>query len=246
MPNKKQETKHRIVRFTFKRRQVRVILDKVLIFRLLRRLHGRFWGIAGITIMTIMLYVSYLIRPDLLRPDAAISDLGTDVRTAPYFAGAMFFAAYGLWRWRIYLLRTFKHKRPVSLFILMTILGLYLVALMPISWEPFGYRMHMFGMILAGLSIIATVAADQLLTRIRERQNVLYWRSARVMSFLLIIAGGLITFGSTKVIGWFNIALIGEIMMIGGYGVWIYIKTILGEGNSSQLAKILRKVVLID
>jgi hypothetical protein len=182
----------------------------------------------------------------LATPSAAISDFGTDVRTAPYFAAAMFFASYGLWRWRKYLLRTLKRPHPIAWFILLTILGLYIVAFMPISWQPFGYRMHMFGMILAGVSIMATVVTDQLLTRIRERRHTAYWRTLRVMSFALILAGGIITFGSTAVIGWFDIALVGEVMMILGYTTWIYIKTTLGEGNRSQLSRILRNLVLVD
>lgn len=246
MARKKQTTNNKILKFNYKRRRISVILDKVLIFRLMRRLHGRFWGIAGITLMTIILSVCYLIRPDLLTPDAAISDFGTDVRTAPYFAAAMFIASYGLWRWRNYLQRTFKRKHPVSLFILLTILGLYMVALSPISWYPVGYRIHMTGMILAGLGIMATVIADDLLSKIHDTKNLGFWRFIRTVSFLLILIGGVVTFGSTSVIGWFDIALVGELMMIAGYTIWIYMKTYLGEGNRSELSKILKRIVLVD
>lgn len=249
MPRKKtgqQKVKNKIFKFSYKRRKVSVILDKVLIFRLMRRLHGRFWGITGITLATFILYVCYLIRPDLLAPNAAISQFGTDVRTAPYFAAAMFIASYGLWRWRNYLMRTLKRKHPVSLFILMTILGLYMVALSPISWYPVGYRIHMAGMILAGIGIMATVIADDLLSKIHNTSHLALWRLTRAVSFILILVGGVLTFGSTSIIGWFDIVLIGELMMISGYAIWIYMKTYLGEGNRSQLSKILRRIVLVD
>lgn len=190
--------------------------------------------------------VCAIITPEVVEPGAAISDFGSDIRTAPYFAGAMFFAAYGLWRWRNYLMRTLKRKHPISWFIMLTIIGLYLVALMPVSWRPVAYNLHMFGMTLAGFGIAATVVADSLLSRVQARSNLGYWRFLRLSSFTLIIVGGTITVGSLDEVQWFELTLIGEAMMIAGYGIWIGIKTYLGEGSRSQLSKLLKNIVLVD
>lgn len=232
--------------FTFKSRTVKVVLDKVLIFRFLQRLHGRFWGVAGMLIMLTGFTICAFITPEVVTPSAAISDFGSDIRTAPYFAGSMFFAAYGLWRWRNYLMRTLKRKHPISWFIMLTIIGLYLVALMPVSWRPVAYNIHMFGTILAGLSIAATVVADNLLSRVQARSHLGFWRFLRMVSFTLIIAGGTITIGSLDEVQWFELTLIGEAMMLAGYGIWIGIKTYLGEGSRSQLSKLLKNIVLVD
>jgi hypothetical protein len=232
--------------FSFKSKQVKVILDSVLIFRVLRRLHGRFWGIAAVLFMTVGFTVCGVIRPDLIRPDAAISDFGNDIRTAPYFAGSMFFAAYGLWRWRNYLMRTLKRKRPISWFIMLTIIGLYLVALMPVSWYPVAHNIHLFGVALAGISMVATVVADSLLSKIQAKYDIGYWRLLRLLSFVLIVVGGFVTFASLDTIEWLDYTFLGEVMMIAGYAIWIFIKTYLGEGSRSQLSKLLKNIVLVD
>jgi multisubunit Na+/H+ antiporter MnhG subunit len=241
-----QQMAARTLRFKYHSKQVQVILDKVLVFQFLRRLHGRFWGAAGLLIMLAGFGVCFVIRPETLHADAALSDFGTDIRTAPYFAGAMFFGAYGLWRWRRYLMRTLKRKRPISWLTMLTILGLYIVALVPESWNVTAYHIHIFGMSLAGISMAATVVADSLLSRTQRTQHRSYWRFLRFLAFMLIVVGGYITLGSSKLLGWFDVVMLGELMMIAGYGTWIYIKTYLGEGNRSQLDKILHRIVLID
>src|SRR5687767_7465523 len=130
---KKQKVRPvRSVSFTYKKRHIQVLLDKVLIFRFVKNLHGRFWGVAGIIVMVAGFTICFLIRPDLIDISTALSDFGTDIRTAPYFAGSVFFAAYGLWRWRNYLYRNWKRSMPVTGLVTLTILGLYLVALMPV------------------------------------------------------------------------------------------------------------------
>jgi hypothetical protein len=168
------------------------------------------------------------------------------VRTAPYFAGAMFFGSYSLWRWRNYLRRTLKRKRPISWLILLTIVGLYLVALMPVSWTIAAYSFHMLGMTIVGLSILATVVADSLLSKTQATKGADWWRIMRAVCFWLIVAGGFITLGSIRVVNWFQLAMLGELMMFTGYAIWICIKTYLGDGNRTQLAKILRNIVLVD
>lgn len=239
------KTKTRSLDFTLRRQRIHVILDKVLFLRFLRRLHGRFWGIAAIWIMIVGFSICFLIRPDLLTISTAISDFGTDVRTAPYFAGSVFFGAYGLWRWRNYLARTWKRTMPVTGLITLTVLGLYITALMPVSWKPVPYRLHLFGISLTGISMLATVVLDGLLSKTRKTDPDI-WRYLRLISSSLIVAGGWITLGSIELLGLYDLALLGEIMIFAGYGLWVTIKTTRGEGSRSTLSRLLKNIVLID
>lgn len=232
-------------RFSYGSRTISFIADKVLIFRMMRKLHGRFWGIAGLSLMLIGLTVCLMIRPDMIDWSTAYSDFGRDVRTAPYLAVSLFFGAYGLWRWRNYLRRTLKRARPVTSLVTLTVIGFYIAALMPVAWEPWPYRLHVFGVALAGLCMAATVVADSLLTRSRRNQPA-GWRLLRLMSFLIIVIGGYITFGSNSRIEWFQLSLLGELMMFLGYGLWVVDKTYRGEGARSRLSMLLSKIVLID
>lgn len=240
----KETQKYWILRF--KKRRFRVLLDKVLLFNFIRRLRGRFWGIAAVAGLAVGFSICFIIRPDMLATSTAFSDFGNDVRTAPYFAGSVFFAAYGLWRWRNYLSHTWQRKMPVTGLVTLTFLGLYLVALMPISWKPYAYYAHIFGISLAGLSMLATVVIDGFLSRTKRRKSFIMWRVARVVSFFAIIAGGWLTFGSTEFMGWYQVSLIGETLLIGGYALWIIVRTYQGEGGRTVLSKFLKDFVLID
>lgn len=231
------------LRFRYKNQKIRVLLDKVLIFRFFRRLHGRLWGVAGISLMSIGFAVCFAIRPDLRDISTAFSDFGNDVRTSPYFAGSVFIGAYGMWRWRNYLARTWKRAMPVTGLVTLTILGLYVVALVPLSWNS---RVHMGGMILTGLSMLATVIFDALLSKPGRGSRRLQWQGIRVGSFVTITTGGWLTFGSAELIGWYDVALLGESLMLLGYLLWVGMKTYQGEGNRSELSKALHKIVLID
>lgn len=246
--NKKSQKTSSVPQYTLRygKKTVRFVLNKVLIFRVMQRLANRSWGITGALIMSLGFAVCFAIRPDMLLWSTAFSDFGRDVRTAPYLAAALFFGAYGLWRWRSYLKRTLKRTRPITGLISLTVGGLYIAALMPIAWEPWPARIHIAGVVLAGLSMAATVVVDTLLTKIRRNKNLLWWRLLRLTSFLLIVAGGVITFGSVESIDWFYLALLGEIMMFTGYVLWIFDKTYRGEGNRTQLSKLLHKIVLVD
>lgn len=229
------------------RKTIHFIADRVVIFRLMRNLHGRFWGVAGVLIMIGGFTACFLIRPDLWHISTAFSDFGSDVKTAPWFAAAMFFGAYGLWRWRNYLRRTLKHSKPVIWLTGFTVAGLYVAALMPVSWEPWPYRIHMIAVAVVGFSMAATVVVDSLLTRTsRKKRFSSWWRISRFVSFSLIIIGGWLTFGSATVIGWYHVALLGEVLMLAGYTIWVIDKTYHGEGSRSALSKMLKKVVLID
>ncbi len=228
------------------RRTLHFIADKVIVFRLMRQLHGRFWGVAGLLMMLVGLGVCFAIRPDVISWSTAYSDFGSDVRTAPYLAGSLFFAAYGLWRWRNYLRRTLRHSRPVTWLVGLTVVGFYIAALMPVAWEPWPRRIHMFGVFLSGIAMAATVVADTLLSKTRRGRSVAWWRLLRVTAFALIMVGGFITLGSNGQIRWFDLALLGEIIMFAGYFVWVADKTYRGEGARSRLSKMLHKIVLID
>lgn len=238
--------KKRYLHFNLRRRRIRVLLDKVLVFRYIRRLHGRFWGIAAVWGMLFGFSVCFLIRPELLTLSTAFSDFGNDVRTAPYFAGTVFFAAYGLWRWRNYLSRTLKRSRPITGLVTLTILGLYMVALMPIDWGLWPWRIHVFGVALAGVSMLLTVVLDGLLSRTKRTNKHFLWRSLRLAAFISIVAGGWLTAGSTNGVEWYDVALVGELLMLLGYGLWVFVKTYQGEGGRTTLSKMLKNLVLVD
>lgn len=217
-------------------------VDKVLVFRFFRLLHGRFWGLGALFSILIGSGIGYLIRPDLLGPDIALSELGTDIRTAPFFSGAMFFSAYSLWRWRMYLSRTMKNDKPVIPLVSLTILGAYMIALMPVTWEVWPHRLHNIGVALAGISMSATVLADSLFSRTRRGKNLVYLRLVKLASFMLIIFGGIITTLSLREFDKLQLMLVGEAMMFAGYGIWVILKIYIGEGRQSTIGKIFQKV----
>lgn len=236
----------KIKSFHYGRRTIRFIGDRVIIFRLMRQLHGRFWGVAGLSMMFVGFVVCCLILPDMVKWSTAFSDFGRDVRTAPYLAASLFFAAYGMWRWRNYLRRTLKHSRPVTWLVGLTVAGFYIAALFPVAWQPWPYRIHIFGVIMSGSTMAATVVVDTLLTRLRRKKGVALWRTLRLAAFLLIVVGGYITFGSATMVGWFELALAGELMMFAGYFIWVADKTYRGEGARSRLSRLLGRVILVD
>ncbi len=241
MTVRKKQTRQ--VHMKFRGQKIKFIIDRVLIFRFLRSLHGRFWGITGISLMVLGFSVCFAIRPDLLTISTAFSDFGTDVRTSPYFAGSVFIAAYGMWRWRNYLGHTWKRATPVTALLSVTILGFYTVALVPLGWNS---KVHMAGMIVAGTSMLLTVLVDGFLSKPARKGAKIHWRTIRAVSFLLILGGGWLTFGSSDLIGWYDIALLGETCMLLGYLLWVGVKTYQGEGNRSLLSKALHKIIEID
>lgn len=232
--------------FTIGKRTIRFIADRVIIFRLMRTLHGRFWGIGGLTMMLVGLGICMAIRPDKISLATAYSDFGSDVRTAPYLAGSLFFAAYGLWRWRNYLKHTLKHSRPVTSLVTLTVMGLYVAALFPVAWEPWPRMIHNIGVGISGVTMAAVVVVDTLLTKVRKGRSAARWRLLRLLSFMAIIIGGYITFGSNSLVRWYNLALFGELLMFAGYATWVIDKTYRGEGQRSALSRILQKLVIID
>lgn len=218
-------------------------VDKILVFRFFRLLHGRFWGLGTLVSILTGALIGYSIRPDLLDVNIPVSRLGTDIRTAPFFAGSMFFAAYSLWRWRIYLGHTIKKKQPLLPLISMSILGLYLIALMPVTWEVWPARLHDFGVIILGISMLLTVAADVILTVNRKSKHSAQWKLIKLASILLIFVGGIIVVLSLAQVNVLNLILLGEVLMFLGYGSWVILKVALGEGRRSAIGRIVQKVV---
>lgn len=226
--------------------RIRVLIDRLLIFRFIRQLHGRFWGITAMLSMVFGLMICFAIKPDSAHWSTAFSDFGNDVRTAPYFAGSIFFASFGLWRWRNYLGHTLKRTRPLFELITLTIIGLYLVALMPVSWGGIPHHLHIFGVMLTGASMLATVIIDTLLSKPRRTRHADRWRFYRLLSCSLIIIGGWLTLSSSTLLHRYHVSLFGEILILAGYTTWVSMKTYMGEGNRSQLSKLLRTFVLVD
>jgi hypothetical protein len=157
----------------------------------------------------------------------------------------MFFAAYGLWRWRNYLSRTLKRSGIIILLITFTIIGLYLVALMPVGWKPIPYKLHIFGVVLAGISMVLTVVVDGLLTKTKSHRHAISSRLFRLLSIICILVGGYITYGSLEAVGWYELALLGESLILIGYAIWVIMKTYQGEGARSRLSYLVQKLVIV-
>lgn len=234
-------------KFNLKTHKIQVILDRILFLRVIRRMHGRFWGIFGLMMLSVALVICFIILPDLRTLDTAFSDFGTDIRTAPIFTAGVFAAAYGLWRWRNYLVRTSKNSGLVTLLITLIILGLYMVVFMPIGWSETAERIHYFGFGMAGIAMLATVVVDLLLRKTKKGKNYKKWQIIRIFSLLLIITGLIIAMMSAEKFGAkLNYSLVGETLVLVGFGTWVLTKTYQGEGARSSLSKILNKIVIVD
>ncbi len=238
--------KQKYLKLNVRGHRINLLLDKVLLFKYLQKLHGRFWGIAALAGFGVGLTLCFMIEPNLRHVSTAFSDFGNDIRTAPYFAGALFFASYGLWRWRNYIDRTVNHRWLLSLMLTLTILSLYAIALMPTGWYTWPHRIHITGVVLLGLSAACTVIFDTLLVKTKAGRNVRAWRLLRFVSFWLIVIGGAITLGSLRQVGFFRLSGLGELLMLGGYGLWVVEKTYHGDGGRTTLSKFLRDFVTIN
>jgi hypothetical protein len=241
-----RKNKKKRISFSYGEKTIQIIVDKFLIFNFFKKLHNRFWGIAAIIGLCIGLAVCFIIEPDLLVVSTAFSDFSKSVNTAPYFAGACFFAAYALWRWRNYLNRTVKRPQPISTFLSLTVIALYIVALTPLSLKPWPYIIHIFGVTLLSLSLALTVIFDLLLTKTRRNQNANSIRLVKLFSFFLIVIGVWLSLGSLEFIHWYNVMLLGESTMLLGYAIWIIIKTYQGEEPRSRLNRLISKFVVIN
>lgn len=241
---KKQKNKK--FKFTFRSKKYQLILDKILFIRLFKSIHGRYWGVFGLLILLIFLSISFGIARNSIDWSVAISIFGTDTRTAPYFTAGLLFGAYGLWRWRNYLNRTTANPGLLTILITLTIVGLFLVAFMPLGWTYTAETLHYFGFALAGISMVLTVVADYLMTKTKKTKNQKKWQIIRLFSIVTILIGLVITLLSTnRMNNIFNIALIGESLVLIGYAIWIITKTYQGEGRKTGFSKLLNKLVII-
>ena len=238
--------KHKKLSFKYGQRRIEVITDKFLIFNFFKKLHGRFWGVIALVGFVCGFLICFMIKPDLLMPSTALSDFGADVKTAPYFAGACFFAAYGLWRWRNYLERTLRRTQPIATFLTLVIFSLYLIALMPSSWKPWPYRIHVSAVVLMGLSVALTVIFDIMLSKTKTNQSRNAIKIIKITTLALIIIGAWLTLGSLQLVGWYNVSLLGESLMLLGFAIWVLLKTYQGEEPRSRLSKLLDKLILVN
>lgn len=227
-------------------KQVRVIADKLLFIELLKNLEGRLWGLAAVYGISIGFALCFVIQPEMLAWSTAFSDFGRDERTAPYFAGAIFYGAFALWKWRGYLERTSQIRGISTLFVTMTILGFYTVALMPVSWEPVASTLHYIGFAVAAVSMLLTVSFDFLLRKTHDPNNHRLWQLIRILSMLGIVAGVVITAQSELFDDDFDMALLGELLILFSYSTWVLIKTYRPEGEQSAISKTLAKIVTIE
>lgn len=228
-------------------RKIQVIADRVLLLRLMRRLHGRFWGIFGLVMLELGLLVCFILRPELRSFSTAFSDFGTDVQTAPFFIGGVFAGAYGLWRWRNYVSRTFKNPGMITLLITLIIIGLYMIAFMPIGINETVDRLHYLGFTLAGLGMAATVIVDLILRKAKKGKGFRKWQIVRLLSLGMILIGITISFLSADRFDFkMDISLVGESLLLIGFGTWVLTKTYQGEGARSNVSKLLNKVLIIE
>jgi hypothetical protein len=115
-----------------------------------------------------------------------------------------------------------------------------------VSWHPWPYRFHLFGVAITAVSMAATVVFDVLLSKTRRGQNANVTRFIKMVAFLMIIVGSWLALGSTQWLRWFYVALPAEMMMVSGYLIWVSLKTYQGEDPRSALSRLLKKVVLVD
>lgn len=231
---------------TLKTRKIQLVADKILLLRMLRKLNGRFWGIFGLVMLFISILINFAIRPELRDVSTAFSDFGTDVRTSPYFTAGLFAGAYGLWRWRNYLERSMKNPGLITLLITLIIIGLYMVAFLPLGWKDSVTWLHYFGFTLAGVSMSLTVLVDILLRKTRRGRNQRTWQLFRIVSLVEIIVGMIITIMSADAFDFgLDHSLLGESLILLGFGQWVLIKTYQAEGVKSGFSRALGKVVII-
>lgn len=234
-------------KLTIKSKRIQVVADKVLLLRLMKRLHGRFWGIFGLIMLEAALIICFIIRPELRSLSTAFSDFGTDIQTAPFFIAGVFISAYGLWRWRNYVSRTFINPGVITLLITLIIIGLYLIVFMPIGINDTIDELHYFGFVLAGIAMALTVFADMVLRKTKKNKGYRKWQLIRMFSLVLILSGFTITFLSANRFNFdYDISLVGEVMLLTGFGMWVIVKTYQGDGARSRVSKLINKVLIIQ
>ncbi len=232
-------------RITVLGRKFVVTTDKLLLIDAMRSLQGRFWGITGIYALILGLSICYVILPENLNASAAFSDFALDTRTSPYFTASILFAAYGMWRWRNYLVSTFQKPGLITLLLTFTMLGMYIVAFAPLGWNDTVFIIHSAGFALVGTSMALTVISDLLFRKITSTTHLRAWQLIRLLSVSLIVSGGFLTAFSTRLYDVFSLTLVGETLLLLGYFIWIIVKTYQGEGSQSSISRAASKVISI-
>ena len=241
MANRKKKYK-----ITLRSKHIVVVADKFLLLKLFKKLNGRFWGLYGLFFMTAMLMLCFYLTPELVDLSTAFSDFALTAKTAPYFTIGLFVGAYGLWRWRNYLQTSSEHPEFMSLSITAIIVGLYMVAFLPLDINDTVDTLHYYGFALVGLGMIATVLFDLFMRKVRKSKHKLWWQSIRVFCLILIVAGLVVTFLSADRFGpIIDYSLVGELLIAAGFSMWVFARTYQGEGVESGFSKTLSKVLII-
>ena len=234
-------------KLTVKTKHIQLVADKILLLRLMKKLNGRFWGIYGLVMLQASIALCFYLQPELQEISTAFSDFGTTAKTAPYFTAGLFAAAYGLWRWRNYLSKSSKHPELITLSITAVIVGLYMVAFLPLNINDTVDSLHYLGFAIAGIGMVVTVLVDLLLRKTRKGRHKVWWQAIRVFCLLLIGAGITITMLSAeRLTDTLELALLGEGMLLIGFSLWVMARTYQGEGVQTGFSRALSKVIIID
>lgn len=234
-------------KFKLKSKKIQLVADKILLFKLFKKLNGRFWGVYGVVIFSIFMLISFVILPDSRNVSTALSDFGTDIRTAPLFTAALFFAGYGLWKWRNYLAASSKTPSLVTLSITGIIVGLYMIAFLPVGVNDTVEMLHYFGFGIAGFFMVVSVLVDLLLRKTKKGKSQRKWQIIRIASLVLIISGVVVTFLSADRFGsLLTHALIGEGLILLGFATWVIARTYQPEGLQSGFSKVLNKIIIVE
>jgi len=213
----------------------------------MKKLNGRFWGVYSLIMLDIALAICFYIRPELRDISTAFSDFGTYAETAPYFTAGLLAAGFGLWRWRNYISKSSKNPSLVTLFLTLIIVSVFVVAFMPLGLNNTVDSLHYFGFGLAGVGMILTVFADLLFRKTKKGKHKLKWQLVRVLSLLMISIGGVITIFSAEKFGRvLELALLGEMLVLTGFGIWVVTRTYQGEGVRTGFSRVLHKVLIIE
>jgi hypothetical protein len=234
-------------KFKIRSKQIQLVIDKILLLKLMRELNGRFWGLFSLIMLDISLILCFYIRPELRDISTAFSEFGTYAETAPYFTAGLFAGAYGLWRWRNYISRSSKNPGLVTLLLTIIIISFFMIAFSPLGLNNTVDLFHYFGFGLAGIGMILTVVADLLFRKTKEGKHKFSWQLVRILSLLMIVFGGVITVLSSEKFGYeLGKSLLGESLVLTGFGIWVLTRTYQGEGVQTGFAKILHKVLIIE
>ena len=118
---------------------------------------------------------------------------------------------------------------------------------MPLGWTHRVTEIHYTGFLIAGISMMGTVIVDMLLYKTLDNKYKRHWQALRLVSVLLILTGLVVTsLSSTALNEFLKLGLVGEISILAGYTLWVFIKTYQGDCPDSVLSGLLNKIADID